>query len=43
MKPSACPVVQAKFRVSVNMSPREIRAWARNPAAKCTSFPERPS
>jgi len=40
VKLSACPVVQARFRASVNMTPKEIRAWARNPVARCASFPE---
>lgn len=35
---SACPVVQKKFHKSVNMSPASIRAWARDPRAKCASF-----
>lgn len=27
------------FKRSVNMSPAEIRAWARDPRAKCASYP----
>ena len=35
-----CPTDAAKFRKLVNMSAREIRAWAKDPRAKCASFPE---
>jgi hypothetical protein len=35
-----CPVVYDKFHKSVNMKPAEIRAWARDPRAKCASFQE---
>ena len=38
--PKACPIDQAKFHRLVNMSPAAIRAWARDPRAKCASFPE---
>lgn len=34
----ACPTDQAKFHRLVNMSPAAIRAWARDPRAKCASF-----
>ncbi len=30
--------VAARFHRSVNMTPAEIRAWARDPRAKCASF-----
>lgn len=36
MKP--CPVDQSIFHRLVNMSPAAIRAWARDPRAKCASF-----
>lgn len=36
----ACPAVQAAFRRSVNMTPGEIRAWARDPRARCASWGE---
>ena len=38
MARGACPVVQRKFQKSVNMTPSAIRAWARDPRAKCASF-----
>lgn len=34
----SCPRVQAAFRRSVNMTPAEIRRWARDPRAKLASF-----
>jgi hypothetical protein len=37
---SACPVIQRKFHRLVNMTPREIVAWSKDPRAKCASFPE---
>jgi hypothetical protein len=37
---SACPAVKKTFHKLVNMSPREIRAWAKDERAKCASFPE---
>ena len=36
--PNACPADQAKFHKLVNMSPAAIRAWAKDPRAKCASF-----
>ncbi len=36
----ACPLVQKQFHQLVNMKPAEIRAWARDPRAKCASFQE---
>lgn len=36
--PNACPVVAAKFRRLVNMTPSAIRSWAKDPRAKCASF-----
>jgi len=35
----ACPAAKA-FRRLVNMTPAEIRAWAKNPRAKLASFPQ---
>lgn len=34
----ACPVIARAFHKSVNMSPGEIRRWAKNPKAKLASF-----
>lgn len=34
---SPCPAVQRAFHKSVNMSPTEIRAWARDPRNRCAS------
>lgn len=34
----ACPAIQKTFHRLVNMSPGEIRRWARDPRAKCASF-----
>lgn len=34
----ACPAVQSRFHELVNMSSRAIRAWAKDPRAKCASF-----
>ena len=39
MKKHPCPVDMRKFHRLANMSPKEIRAWARDPRAKCASFP----
>lgn len=36
---ASCPVA-AKFDRLVNMTSAEIRAWARDPRAKCASFKE---
>lgn len=36
--PKACPTDQSTFHRLVNMSPREIRSWARDPRSKCASF-----
>lgn len=36
--PSPCPAVQRTFHGLVNMGPAAIRAWARDPRAKCASF-----
>lgn len=35
---SRCPVDAKKFRSGVNMTPAQIRAWARDPRAKEASF-----
>lgn len=35
----ACPTTQHTFHRLVNMSPAAIRAWAKDPRAKCASFP----
>jgi hypothetical protein len=35
---SACPVVQRKFHRLVNMTPREILAWSKDPRSKCASY-----
>jgi hypothetical protein len=35
---AACPAIQNRFRRLVNMSPSEIRAWAKDPRAKLASF-----
>ena len=35
---SSCPAIQNRFRRLVNMSPAEIRAWAKDPRAKLASF-----
>jgi hypothetical protein len=40
MKKHICPVVYSKFHKSVNMSPAQIKAWAKDPRAKCASFQE---
>lgn len=37
---SRCPIVQNRFRRLINMSPPEIRAWAKDPRAKWASFAE---
>lgn len=37
---NACPAVTARFHELVNMTPASIRAWAKDPRAKCASFPE---
>ena len=34
----ACPRLARDFHRSVNMSPGEIRRWAKDPRAKCYSF-----
>lgn len=34
----ACILDMVNFHRLVNMSPREIRSWARDPRAKCASF-----
>lgn len=36
--PNPCPVDAATFRRLVNMRPESIRAWAKDPRAKCASF-----
>lgn len=36
----ACSLVQKKFHRLVNMSPRDILAWSKDPRAKCASYPE---
>ncbi len=38
MARKACAVVRKEFQRSVNMSPAAIRAWAKDPRAKCASF-----
>jgi hypothetical protein len=35
-----CPVIQKRFHQLVNMSSAQIRAWAKDPRAKCASFQE---
>ena len=35
---NSCPLVQSKFRKSVNMTPAAILAWAKNPKARLASF-----
>jgi hypothetical protein len=35
---SSCPADKAKFHRLVNMTPAAIRAWAKDPRAKCASF-----
>ena len=40
MDKHACPAVYSKFHKSVNMSSKEIKAWAKDPRAKCASFQE---
>lgn len=35
---SSCPKTAAAFRRLVNMSPAEIRAWAKNPDSKLASW-----
>jgi hypothetical protein len=40
MATHACPAVYTKFHKSVNMSSKQIRAWAKDPRAKCASFQE---
>lgn len=35
---SSCPAVKKTFQRLVNMSAAEIRAWAKDPRAKCASF-----
>lgn len=39
-KPHPCPVDAKKFHRLVNMSPAAIRSWAKDPRARCASFPE---
>lgn len=34
----ACPTIAAKFHRLVNMTPASIKAWAKDPRAKCASF-----
>jgi hypothetical protein len=36
--PHPCPLDMRKFHRLANMSAGEIRAWARDPRAKCASF-----
>jgi hypothetical protein len=38
MKTRSC---EAAFRKAVNMTPAQIRAWQKNPAAKTASLPKR--
>ena len=38
-KAHPCPADLKVFRKLVNMSPKEIRSWARDPRARCASFP----
>lgn len=35
---AACSAVRSKFHRLVNMTPNAIRAWAKDPRAKCASF-----
>jgi len=37
-KAHPCPADLKKFRQLVNMSPKSIRSWARDPRARCASF-----
>jgi hypothetical protein len=37
-KAHPCPADLTKFRKLVNMSPKSIRSWARDPRARCASF-----
>lgn len=36
--PSSCPATKRDFHRLVNMTPSAIRAWAKDPRAKCASF-----
>ncbi len=40
MSKHICPAVYSKFHKSVNMTPAQIKAWAKDPRAKCASFQE---
>jgi hypothetical protein len=35
---ASCPVIKRDFHRLVNMTPAAIRAWAKDPRAKCASF-----
>jgi hypothetical protein len=35
---SSCPIVRREFNRLVNMTPRQIREWSKDPRAKCASF-----
>lgn len=35
-----CPAIRAKFHKLVNMTPREILAWYKDPRSRLASFPE---
>ena len=37
---ASCPAIQKKFHKLVNMTPGEIRAWAKDPRSKLASWPE---
>jgi len=37
---SGCPAMRRRFRQLVNMTPASIQAWAKDPRAKCASYPE---
>lgn len=37
-KPHPCPVDARVFHRLVNMAPREIASWAKDPRARCASF-----
>jgi hypothetical protein len=40
MSKHICPAVYSKFHKSVNMTPAQIKAWAKDPRSKCASFQE---
>lgn len=38
MAAKSCPAVRAKFHRLVNMTPAQIRDWAKDPRSRCASF-----